>query len=83
MPHNLNIVKSIVAGTYVVIAGSFVPIPGGTGGVEFAFVKFYSNFVPRSLLPPALLAWRFLTYYTPVVVGAVIYNFFHIKKNEE
>lgn len=76
VPHELNIISSIVAGTYVFITGSFVPIPGGTVGIEFAFLCFYANFVPKELMPPALIMWRFITYYAPMVAGAFVYNLF-------
>ena len=37
----INAGISIVACAYVMIIGSFVPIPGGTGGLEYGFVTFF------------------------------------------
>lgn len=76
IPHQLNIFTSIITGVYIFIMSSFVPIPGAAGGVELGFVSFFANFVPKKLLPPALIIWRFITFYLPTLVGGIIYNFF-------
>ncbi len=76
IPHSLNIFTTIVTGIYIFFIGSFIPTPGGTGGVEVGFVGLFVNFVPKELLPPAMIMWRFITYYAPILVGAVFYNFF-------
>lgn len=78
--HSLNMFKTIITGIYIFLIGSFVPIPGGTGGVEFGFLGLFVNFVPKKLLPPAMILWRFINYYAPILVGAIIYNFFEKKK---
>ena len=38
---NINILKVVTAIAYVMIIGSFVPIPGGTGGIEYSFIFFF------------------------------------------
>ncbi len=62
---------SIVTSAYVMIIGSFVPIPGGTGGLEFGFIKFYGSFISGSMLSALMLVWRFITYYLGMIVGAI------------
>ena len=76
IPHKLNIFTSIITGVYIFIMSSFVPIPGAAGGVELGFISFFANFVPKKLLPPALIIWRFITFYLPTLIGGIIYNFF-------
>ena len=66
--------KSIISSAYVMLIGSFVPIPGGTGGLEYGFVQFYGNFIKRSILTAIMITWRFITYYIPMVMGAVAFN---------
>ena len=51
--------------------GSFVPIPGGTGGIEYGFVFFYGHLVKGSVLNATMLVWRFITYYFGMIVGAI------------
>lgn len=77
---SLNGLESIIASAYVMLMGSFVPIPGGTGGLEFGFMKFYGNFIKGSTLTAIMITWRFITYYIPMIIGAIAVN---IKKKEK
>ena len=67
-------VEAIVTSAYVMLIGSFVPIPGGTGGLEYGFVAFYGNFITGGSLKAIMLLWRFITYYFGMIVGAVVLN---------
>ncbi len=71
---------AIVTSAYVLIIGSFVPIPGGSGGLEFGFLQFYGNFVTGSKLKALMLVWRFITYYFGMVVGAISLNMRRVRK---
>ena len=42
---SMNVYECVIASAYIMMIGSFVPIPGGTGGLEYAFVTFYSTFI--------------------------------------
>ena len=77
---SFNGLESIVASAYVMLIGSFVPIPGGTGGLEYGFVQFYGNFIKGSILTAIMITWRFITYYIPLILGAIVVN---IKKKEK
>ena len=70
---------AIVTSAYVMIIGSFVPIPGGTGGLEYGFVQFYGNFVSGGTLSAMMLVWRFITYYFGMIVGAIALNIKKVK----
>ncbi len=65
---------TIITSAYVMLIGSFVPIPGGTGGLEYSFLTFYGNFLNGSILKAVMLIWRFITYYLGIVVGAIALN---------
>ncbi len=67
---SFNLFEAIIASSYVMLIGAFVPIPGGTGGLEYGFVKFYGNFVTLPGLNAMMLIWRFITYYFGMIVGA-------------
>ena len=73
---NINAIQTITASAYVLIIGAFVPIPGGSGGIEYGFMQFFGNFVGGSILSASLLVWRFITYYLGIIVGAITINFF-------
>lgn len=68
---SLNGFTSILASAYVMLIASFVPMPGGTGGIEYVFLVFYGNFISGSTLNAVMLVWRFITFYLGIVVGAI------------
>lgn len=69
---NINIITVIVSSAYVMLIGSFVPIPGGTGGLEYGFIAFFGNFIVGSKLNAIMLVWRFITYYLGMIVGLIV-----------
>lgn len=71
---------AIVTSAYILIIGSFVPIPGGSGGLEYGFIQFYGNFVTGSKLSAMMLVWRFITYYFGMIVGAISLNMRRVRK---
>jgi len=77
---SFNGFESIIASAYVMLIGSFVPIPGGTGGLEYGFIQFYGNFIKGSILTAIMITWRFVTYYIPLIIGAIVVN---IRKEEK
>lgn len=72
--------RSIITSAYVMIIGSFVPIPGATGGLEYGFVSFYGNFINGGTLQALMLVWRFITYYFGMIMGAIALNIHEVKK---
>ena len=76
----INILEAIVVSAYVMILGSFVPIPGGSGGLEYGFVSFYGNFITGSKLSATMLVWRFITYYFSMILGAIALNVKKVKQ---
>jgi glycosyltransferase 2 family protein len=48
-----------------------VPAPGGGGAVELAFTAALKNVIGTRLFAPALLWWRFYTFYIYIVLGAL------------
>lgn len=73
---DINVIETISASAYVLIIGAFVPIPGGSGGIEYGFMQFFGNFVKGPVLSASLLVWRFITYYLGIILGAITINFF-------
>ncbi len=71
---DINPLLVIVATAYVMIMGSFVPLPGGSGGLEYGFVNFFGTFIIGAKLSSIMIAWRFLTYYLGLIVGAISLN---------
>lgn len=75
-----NPLEAIVTSAYVMLLGSFVPMPGGTGGLEYGFLAFYGNFLTGSALTALMLLWRFITYYLGMILGAIALNVKRVKQ---
>lgn len=70
-----NVIQAIIASAYVMLIGSFVPLPGGTGGIEYGFLKFFGVFiVSDSKLRALMLLWRFITFYMGIIIGGIALN---------
>lgn len=69
---NINYLTSLVAVSYVMLIGSFVPIPGGTGGIEYGFIHFYGYFLSDAILVSVMIVWRVITYYIGMVFGGIL-----------
>ncbi len=71
---NLTFLNTIAASSYIYVMGCYVPIPGASGGMEYAFLGFFGNFMADAPLKAVLILWRFMTYYAPTVIGALVFN---------
>ena len=78
---NMSVLNVIVSSAYTLVIGSFVPIPGGTGGIEYGFLKFFGNDNTGSTLSAMLLMWRFITYYLGMIIGGVMFSFYRGDEN--
>lgn len=76
----VNPLVVIVTSAYVMLIGSMVPIPGGTGGLEYSFMSFFKNFIPSSKLSIIMIVWRTVTYYFGILIGGIVLN---IRKEEK
>lgn len=79
---SLTAVDSLVTSAYVLIIGSFVPIPGASGGIEYGFLSFFHAFLSSGVTSAVLLVWRFITYYLPMIIGAIVFNIDEGSKKE-
>ena len=49
-----------------------MPTPGGAGGIEGMFALFFAPLVASALIGPALTAWRLLSFYAVLALGAAL-----------
>lgn len=68
----INPLIVIMTSAYVMLIGSFVPIPGGTGGLEYGFIMFFSTFNSSKIVTAVMLLWRFITYYFGMILGVFV-----------
>lgn len=78
---SLNAIKTIVSSGYTYLIGSFVPIPGATGGLEYGYNEFFMIYREGAFLSATLLIWRFITYYLGMILGGISLLF--IRKGEK
>lgn len=71
---SLNPMTTLTSSAYVLLMGSFVPIPGASGGIEYGFLQFYGNFLSKKVISAVLIVWRFITYYLGVILGAFAFS---------
>lgn len=65
---------AVVLTIFVSLISSFVPLPGGTGGQEYLFVLLFGTYITNPLLGSVMILWRFITYYVPMIIGAIVFN---------
>lgn len=73
--YSMNVYETLTASAYVYVIGSFVPIPGASGGIEYGFTQFFGNFIGLNMIGAVLIIWRTLTYYLGIIIGAILFNF--------
>lgn len=79
---SISLINTIVATSYVMIIGSFVPIPGGTGGIEYGFIFFFSNLIKGNIVNALMLVWRFISYYLGMVLGSIALLLYRKKEKQ-
>ncbi len=72
--------QSFVASNYTWLLSALVPLPGASMGSEGSFFITFKR-VFADLVPTAMIIWRFITYYMPVIVSLAL--FVMIVKQEE
>ncbi len=64
--------------TFSIAMTCYIPTPGASGGIEFAFTSLFSTIaeISSSQAVSGMLLWRFLTYYLLMGISFVIYLIF-------
>lgn len=76
-----NFLAIFALSVYKFLIGSFVPIPGGTGGMEYAYVHLYEFVIPSKFLSVSLILWRVIDYYAPMIIGGIFFNYEKAKRD--
>jgi uncharacterized protein (TIRG00374 family) len=56
----------------IIYGAGVVPAPGGGGAVELTFRAALGRVIPAALFAPALVWWRFYTFYIYIVIGGLV-----------
>lgn len=69
-----HIWMAFLASLFVWVGTAFIPLPGASIGVEAAFYLFFAAVYPEGVaIGLAMMVWRVVTYYLPIVLGIVVY----------
>ncbi len=52
---------------------SYIPLPGGSGAAEISAATLFVGFVPPPFIGIFIVAWRFFTYYLPLLCGGIAF----------
>ncbi len=70
----------------MLFTSNLVPLPGASGGAELAFTLYFGSFFiigSVNKIKPAILLWRFVTYYGAIIISAPFSYFTKGKKDED
>ena len=73
---SINILEAMITSSFVLLIGNFVPIPGGSGGIEYGFMNIFNPFLKGASLTTVLILWRFITYYLGIIAGGITLGFY-------
>ena len=77
-----DIIFIILASSFTITTMVWVPTPGGTGGIEFAFTYIFIIFMvgvnSQEVITASMIMWRYLTYYLLMALSAVEYIAYEI-----
>ncbi len=81
-----NIIDFVCIQSFVLFTSNLIPLPGASGGAELAFTMYFSSFFiigEINKIKPAILLWRFVTYYASIIVSAPFSYYTKGKDKEE
>ncbi len=71
--------------SFVLFTSNLVPLPGASGGAELAFTMYFGRFFVIGnikKIKPAILLWRFITYYGAIIM-TLPFSFYTKGKNKD
>jgi glycosyltransferase 2 family protein len=69
----IDLPQLLALSAFVMIANTFVPLPGASGVTESVFVLSFSTVVGKATAASTMILWRFATFHVVVLVGAVLF----------
>lgn len=78
---NINILYTIILSILVYISATFIPIPGGSVGAEYAYVNYFNLIISNNVVVTSLILWRFISYYLPMIIGGIVFNIVDNKRS--
>ena len=70
--HFSQFLDVIALSSFVMMANSFIPIPGASGGTEAVFVLLFGSMM-SPLTSAVMVLWRFSTYHFVLLIGGILF----------
>lgn len=67
-----HLVDVMALSSFVLMANSFIPIPGASGGTEVVFLLLFTPLMHK-LTSAVMVLWRFSSYHLVILIGAIIF----------
>lgn len=67
-----DLIDVVTLSSFVLMANSFIPIPGASGGTEVVFSLLFRSLM-GSLTGAVMILWRFSSYHIVIVIGAIVF----------
>lgn len=82
---NLSTLLLIIAlSSFVVLVATYVPVPGASGGNEFFFYLLFTPiFIQNEALSSAMIMWRFITFYVPLIYSSIVTCVFNYERKAQ
>ena len=64
-----DFIDMISGQAFVMTTAAYTPLPGGSGAMEGSFLTVFKLFFSSENVKPAMLLWRFITYYSCIIFG--------------
>lgn len=64
------IIDMIAAQSFVTMISTYTPLPGAAGAAEGSFLVLFQIFFKQDIIRQAMLLWRFVAYYSCIIVGS-------------
>lgn len=80
-----DIVDMISGQAFITTTAAYTPLPGGSGAMEGSFLMVFRLFFSSNSIKPAMLLWRFITYYSCIIFGlffAMSIKKVHVRKRK-
>lgn len=68
----VQFIRMVSASAFVAMVTAFIPLPGAAFGAEGSFYVFFDMFFSNNTVLLALILWRLITFYVPLVVGFLV-----------
>lgn len=79
-----KLIDSMALASFVLMVNAFFPVPGASGGTEFAFTQLYIFLVgPGAAASSIMILWRFSTYHIVLIAGAFVFLYLKHRYDNE